>query len=213
MGKSTSAQILARDRGYVYYEADCFGSLKNPFIPLDVENPSLAQMKQRVLKGRGREERQKVVQACMPCWQALMAGQDYDKAAMAAYYTAMAQDIKTQKERIGGDWAVAHVVLKKEHREAIRQVLGSQLYIVNLVMSTEDRRKRILDRHMGDEGIGDVMDVLEKFMDPTEEGEENTIKVQVAAEMKREEVVEKILELVGPGGKVKNKKDKTCRII
>ena len=88
-----------------------------------------------------------------------MAGEDYDKAAMAAYYTAMAEDIKTQKERIGGDWAIAHVVMKNEHRAALRKCLGSQLYLVNLVMSTEDRRKRVLDRHMGDEGIGDMMDV------------------------------------------------------
>ena len=28
MGKSTTAQILARNHGFVYYEADCFGSLK-----------------------------------------------------------------------------------------------------------------------------------------------------------------------------------------
>ena len=159
MGKSTTAQILGRDRGHVYYEADCFGGLKNPFIPLDVKDPSLAQMKQRVLKGPGRAERLEVMKASMPCFQALLAGEEYDKVALAAYYTAMAEDIKTQKGRIGGDWAVAHVVIKKEHRAAIRKVLGSQLYIVNLVMSTEDRRKRILDRHMGDEAIGDVMDV------------------------------------------------------
>ena len=50
------------------------------------------------------------------------------------------------------------------------------------------------------------------MMDPTEEGEENTIKVQVSAEMTRDEVVEKVLELVG-SGKVKSKKDKTCGII
>lgn len=49
-------------------------------------------------------------------------------------------------------------------------------------------------------------------MDPTEEGEANTVKVQVSGEMTRQEVVSKILELVGPG-KVKNKKDKTCGII
>ena len=49
-------------------------------------------------------------------------------------------------------------------------------------------------------------------MDPTEEDEENTLKVQVSAEMTRGEVVEKILEMVGPG-KVKSKKDKTCGII
>ena len=44
MGKSTSAQILGRDHGYVYYEADCFGGLKNPYVPLNVDNPTMAQV-------------------------------------------------------------------------------------------------------------------------------------------------------------------------
>ena len=100
-----------------------------------------------------------MVKDSMECWGNLMAGNEYDKVKMAAYYTAMAEDIKTQKERIGGDWAIAHVVLKKEDREAIKRCLGSQVYIVNLVMTTEERRKRVLARHMGDEGIGDLMDV------------------------------------------------------
>ena len=52
MGKSTTAQILARENGYVYYEADCFGMLKNPYIPLDVENPSMYQLKMKSLKER-----------------------------------------------------------------------------------------------------------------------------------------------------------------
>merc|ERR1719228_2184879 len=47
LGKSTSAQLLAREHGYVYYEADCFFALKNPYIPPDVENPSMAQVKQK----------------------------------------------------------------------------------------------------------------------------------------------------------------------
>ena len=59
MGKSTSAQILARTHGYVYYEADCFMALKNPYVPLNVANPSLAQLSQKPLKGAGMEERKK----------------------------------------------------------------------------------------------------------------------------------------------------------
>ena len=51
MGKSTSAQILARENGYVYYEADCFAQMKNPYIPLDKENPSLGSLAQKALKG------------------------------------------------------------------------------------------------------------------------------------------------------------------
>merc|ERR1719219_1703015 len=56
MGKSTSAQILARNHGYVYYEADCFGACRNPYVPLDAENPSMAQMYQKPLRGQGDEE-------------------------------------------------------------------------------------------------------------------------------------------------------------
>ena len=51
MGKSTSAQVLARDHGYVYYEADAFGLMKNPFIDVDDADASLATTKQRGLKG------------------------------------------------------------------------------------------------------------------------------------------------------------------
>lgn len=51
MGKSTSAQILGRDKGYVYYEADTFGLMKNPFVDLNADNPSMAQMSQKELKG------------------------------------------------------------------------------------------------------------------------------------------------------------------
>ena len=43
---------------------------------------------------------------------------------------------------------------------------------------------------------------LDKLMDATEEGEENTIEVKVSAEMTREEVVQKILEMVGSDKKV-----------
>ena len=49
-GKSTTSQLLARKNGYVYYEADATMALINPFIPVDVDNPSLAQMQQKSLK-------------------------------------------------------------------------------------------------------------------------------------------------------------------
>ena len=57
MGKSTSAQLLARENDYVYYEADAFNMMLNPFNPLDSENPSVETLKQKVLKGPGAAER------------------------------------------------------------------------------------------------------------------------------------------------------------
>ena len=29
--------MLARQQGFVYYEADCFAVIKNPYVPLDSE--------------------------------------------------------------------------------------------------------------------------------------------------------------------------------
>ena len=49
-GKSTTAQLLARNTGFIYYEADCVMVHANPYIPVDVENPSMAQMFQKHIK-------------------------------------------------------------------------------------------------------------------------------------------------------------------
>ena len=50
-GKSTSGLLLAKTKGYVYYEADCFMNFLNPYISLDAESPSVAAVSQPPLKG------------------------------------------------------------------------------------------------------------------------------------------------------------------
>ena len=49
-GKSTTAQLMGKDAGYVYYEADCYSCFLNPFVPTDVDNPAVAALKQKALK-------------------------------------------------------------------------------------------------------------------------------------------------------------------
>ena len=120
MGKSTSAQLLARNHGYVYYEADCFMAFKNPYVALDVPNPSMAQMYQKVLKGPGMDERKVVVKNMQNVWGDMMQNKDYDKGAMMEFYRHMAEDIAREKKRIGGDFAIAHVLLDAEVRAAMR---------------------------------------------------------------------------------------------
>ena len=159
MGESTSAQMLGRDHGYVYYEADCFASMKNPYVPLDVESPSMAQMKQKVLKGPGADARKELLGKVQDIWTDVMTGKDFDREMMKTYYTAMAEDIGAEKKRIGGDFAVAHVILLREVRDKMREWLGPDLIFVHLEMSQEDRRARVMDRHMGEAGAADLMDV------------------------------------------------------
>merc|ERR550539_1189379 len=51
LGKSTSGLRLAKNSGYVYYEADAFLRHLNPYVPTDVQEPSLATAAQNFLKG------------------------------------------------------------------------------------------------------------------------------------------------------------------
>ena len=166
MGKSTSAQMLGRDHGYVYYEADCFASMKNPYVDLNVDNPSLASIKQKNLKGPGADERMEMLGKTTDMWMELLAGKEADMNLVKMYYTHMAADIGSEKKRIGGDFAIAHVILFKEIRDKMREWLGPDLIFVQLEMSPEDRRARVLDRHMGEAGAADMMDVSKYSDEP-----------------------------------------------
>ena len=46
--------------GFVFYEADCFGQLRNPYIPVTAEDATLAQLRQKLLSGPGLDERREV---------------------------------------------------------------------------------------------------------------------------------------------------------
>ena len=49
-GKSTSAQLMSRKHGWVYFEADCVMNMANPYLPNDIDNVSMSQMFQNHLK-------------------------------------------------------------------------------------------------------------------------------------------------------------------
>ena len=53
LGKSTTAQLLSRKHGYVYYEGDCFFMVRNPYIPPNAQEASLATLEQNKLVGVG----------------------------------------------------------------------------------------------------------------------------------------------------------------
>ena len=49
-GKSTTCQLMARDKDFIYYEADCIMQLINPFTDPNVDNPSVASFSSKPLK-------------------------------------------------------------------------------------------------------------------------------------------------------------------
>ena len=112
--------LLGKNYGYVYYEADCFGSCRNPYIPVDVPNPSMAQVGQKPLKGNGLEERMEVCKKANDMFMAIFNGVEYDLEDAKDFYSSMCDDILSERKRIGGDWAIAAVTLTRELRDHIR---------------------------------------------------------------------------------------------
>ena len=49
-GKSTTGQLMSKEAGFVYFEADCTMHNLNPFVPPNAGNPSLAAFQQKPLK-------------------------------------------------------------------------------------------------------------------------------------------------------------------
>ena len=70
--------------------------------------------------GRGAKERSEVIREVNSEWASMMQGKDFNMEAVKSFYRELAIDIQTQKQRIGGDWAVAHVVINREIRDMMR---------------------------------------------------------------------------------------------
>lgn len=73
--------------------------IQNPYIPLDIENPSMGQMHQKILGGPGFEERKALISRTVKVWQDFANGRDYDKDLMIEYYSSLAMDISKEKKR------------------------------------------------------------------------------------------------------------------
>jgi len=196
LGKSTTAQLLSRHHGYVYYEADCFANCRNPYIPPNVENPSMAQVSQRPLKGEGLAERKKICAKLFEFFKDIIEGKEGDKENMKPFYEEVCNDILRERKRIGGDWAIAAVVMTRELRDFIRERLGPDLVFVVLSMDAEDMKKRVRERHHGDESAVEMMAPFHRIFEPVDKDEKKVLDILVNSNMTREDLVQKVLESV-----------------
>merc|ERR1711962_71829 len=197
LGKSTTAKLLSRHHGYVYYEGDCFFGLRNPYIPSDVPEPTLAQLKQRKLVGKGRMERLELGKRVSKSFMNMMNGsQDIDNNGYEEGYRAMCNNIKKERERIGGDWAVCCTLLNRKTRDIARSELGEELKIVCLEMKLEDQVARLRSRHPGNDDALNQLKAVCDIWEPAGDDEPNTWEVMVAPDMTREDVLKMVLEKV-----------------
>ena len=197
LGKSTSGLLLAKKKEYVYYEADCFMNHMNPFVSKDAEDPTIAGFAQTFLKGVP-QERIDIVSEGVNDWLYALQGEKYDSELVQKWYLEMCKDIKREKKRIGGNWAIAQAVPKRYMRDYIREYLGPELIFVVLHMTKEDQICRIKARHGGQEDVdGSFLDLLLKsydIYDQVKEDEPNAIQILVTKDMSKDDVVNKILD-------------------
>ena len=202
LGKSTNGLLLAKKANYVYFEADAFMNHLNPYVPTDVDEPTLATLKQPFLKGVP-QDRIDVVAESMNNIAAMCKGQEYDFDVSAKFYSLLSADIAREHKRIGGDFAIAQAVPSRKLRDHIRKELGTNLIFAVLHMNKEDQMARIKARHGDyvDENASDAIKRTYDIFEPAAEDEPNTIHILITKDMSREQVMEKILRLLNEHSK------------
>ena len=88
--------------------------------------------------------------------QKMMKGLEFDEEVMARFFEFLCDDIKRERERIGGDWAVATLVNSRRLRDLVRARLGPDLTFVVLDMAREDLEERWRSRD-GDDAAQRIM--------------------------------------------------------
>ena len=139
----------------------------------------------------------------MPEFMKLVKQAPYETEKVVEFYKALARDVVMHKQRLGGNFAVAQAVPKREMRDAMKEIFGPQGIFVTLRLSKETNAKRVEARHgsgMGDpEQVKVMLEFLNGMYDSYEDaqpGEENCITVEVGPEDSREDVMNKILKQV-----------------
>ena len=97
--------------------------MKNPFIPVDVDNPTCYQSLQINLEGEGEKQREEVYEKF---WD---PGPDGSPSTenLENYFRLFCDDVKKQRKRIGGDWAICDARLGSEK---MRNYVRCELFLV-----------------------------------------------------------------------------------
>ena len=112
-------------------------------------------------------------------------------------YTAMIKDIRRQKKRLGGNFAVAHAVATRTTRNRIRQELGNDVVFIILNMTKKCQSQRMRGRH-GDnlDGMLELMEQMHKLYEPAGENEPNAYDVTIDEDDSKETVLQRVLDLI-----------------
>ena len=122
--------------------------------------------------------------------------EDFDYGIAKPFIGNMAKDILVQKQRLGGDFAVAHAVMKRDMRDHIRTILPDCIFVV-LSLTDETQCKRIKERHgEGSESLSEHLVKMHQLYEKPGDGEKNTYNVDITEDMTRKDVFNKVMEIL-----------------
>ena len=114
---------------------------------------------------------------------------------------ALSKDIIRNRQRLGGDFAVAHAVFTRSQRNFLRNLIGSDLVFIVLNVSEDIRRKRLKNRH-GDSLGDEFLDLLNRFasLEPASSNEENAFNVNISEDMSPDDVLNEAITVLRKAG-------------
>ena len=150
-----------------------------------------------ILSDTKKEVAEAVLKAGMSMEESLKnGGKDFD-VLVKPLYQAMTDDIKKQKKRLGGDFAIAHAVATRVSRDFIRGELGDEVVFVVLNLTSECQVNRIKGRHGEEmEGGVEMMGEMFKLYEEAEGDEPNAVNVIIEEKDTPQLVLEKVLKAI-----------------
>ena len=194
-GKSTTALKLAQKEGFVYYEGDGFPRSRNPYVPLDVDEPSLAVEKQPKVRGLSKEDLE-----TFPAMEKLYAedlpkGDISNQETVFPFFKAFSKDIASEKKKIGGDWAVAFAAPTRKIRDVIKEECNA-IFVV-LTVSGETQKQRVSGRHAEDDPrVSEWLTSMQKGFEPVQPDEKDAFELIITPEMGKDDIALKVLDLI-----------------
>ena len=145
------------------------------------------------------KEQVEAVDRGQTCYEDLTKGVEVNVEAFKGFYDVMAQMVVHERNRLGGDFAIAQAVPTRELRDYIKKICGPDLIFIVLVLPKETVVERLGKRH----GTGDVADAitdmcvkLNDAYENTGEDELNSFDVVIDGKMTPDDVAKKILDVV-----------------
>ena len=193
-GKSTTAGAIAKREGWVYYECDGFLFGFNPYVSPD-DSQVDARGENPALIGPGMCARKEAFKSFLFNQQMRETGETTDRTATDEYYRLMAEDIKKEKARIGGDWVVAFAIPERRDRDVFREVLGDNAIFVVLDISFDLVKERLAGREKDDVVIDILASIHDKY-EPAQSGEPKTLAFEILKGVTIEENAKKIVGIL-----------------